>query len=587
MRKPLTTRMLGLAALYCAVFICLAILQFSNKGNFSVSAGEMHIKGRYLADDGLNGGEIAGGVKVFYEGIELNLREERGKGLTITGNDGVFPVNPDTMLITDNSARFSMPGGTALVFTSLNSQRGAELQISAEFADNASEISIPVSYRRSSLVRDNEQIGVFFGGARYFFNTSGNELEEGKMILSRERSFISYRERSKQKEFIPSDYIIEQAQNYETVLRNWQNSTYTYWSQNAVFLQNEDDMTAFFSEAIPRGTYTSAVSAIAPNLLNTSRHSHRSGLYAGGTLSSYNSFIAEENEKLNLITRLTREKSLAVFKEENVIDYLFSRSYNALANEVIEIISNSEGQTITVDYCAGLLEAFSDLRRWRPLSTMDHLTEQILSAITDNLNAENGAVFVSVQEGNTAEYSLRLGKALIFWTENTAFTPAESETSVSDWQAIGRSLVLSSISGSTSGRLHYLLKLNDYIPKAMWLTDNGHWAWTICPAIRVTATDNNTTFAFSFPVNMAHYVLIRGVRPFIRIQIHGVDWRSDPNFERYDSSGWTYYTQEQVLVLKIRHRSSTENIRLIYREAPRPAAPPPAAAVEAAGESVE
>jgi len=51
-----------------------------------------------------------------------------------------------------------------------------------------------------------------------------------------------------------------------------------------------------------------------------------------------------------------------------------------------------------------------------------------------------------------------------------------------------------------------------------------------------------------------------------------MDWRSDSQFERYDSSGWVYYSQEQTLVLKMRHRTQVENIRIFYRaETPAPA----------------
>jgi hypothetical protein len=69
---------------------------------------------------------------------------------------------------------------------------------------------------------------------------------------------------------------------------------------------------------------------------------------------------------------------------------------------------------------------------------------------------------------------------------------------------------------------------------------------------------------------MTHHIIIRGIRPFIRLQIHGMDWRTDSQFERYDSSGWVYYPQDQVLILKLRHRELVENIRIIYREEPQP-----------------
>jgi len=596
MRKPLASRIIGLAALYCAVFYLLVIFQFSNKGNFTLHAGSMTVRGRYLQQENANAlsadepieRTIAGGIKIFYEGIEFNLKEERGKGLTLTGDSGAIPVNPASMLLKDNSVSFTFSGGTTLVFNSLETHRGSELQISAEFADNISEITIPITPRRSSIIRDNDQIGIGFGGDRFFFSTLGHELEDGKVVLLKEQPAISYRERGKQKEFVPADYVIEEAQNYETIVRSWQQTSFTFWSQNANALLYEDDITAFLAESIQRGSYSSAINAVSANILNSPRQSHKSAAYVGGLSNVYPSFIAAENEKINLITRLTYEKSLAVFKEEHVIDYLFTRSNNILANEVIDLINNAEDQIIVIDYCAGLLEAFYDLRRWQPFNTTEHLTEQILLAVSENLHrdSEEDSVYISSSDNNTAEYSLRLGRALIFWAQNSR----NEEVELTVWADIGKSLVISALSGRTSGKFYNTLNLSEYGPKAIRLTDTGHWAWTMLPSIRTAATESNITFTFTFQVGMSHFVIIRGVRPFLRLQMYNLDWRPDSQPERYDSSGFFYYQQDQVLVMKIRHRSVNENVRIIYREAARAVTPPPSPspapspAIDTAGE---
>jgi hypothetical protein len=44
-----------------------------------------------------------------------------------------------------------------------------------------------------------------------------------------------------------------------------------------------------------------------------------------------------------------------------------------------------------------------------------------------------------------------------------------------------------------------------------------------------------------------------------------MDFRTDPQFERYDSSGWSYNAQEQTLLLKMRHRATVEHVRIFYR----------------------
>jgi hypothetical protein len=64
------------------------------------------------------------------------------------------------------------------------------------------------------------------------------------------------------------------------------------------------------------------------------------------------------------------------------------------------------------------------------------------------------------------------------------------------------------------------------------------------------------------------------VDPFYRLRFYGMDWRTDPNFERYDSSGWTYQAQSRTLILKVKHRAETEHI-LLYLGSPPPAAPSP------------
>jgi hypothetical protein len=79
-------------------------------------------------------------------------------------------------------------------------------------------------------------------------------------------------------------------------------------------------------------------------------------------------------------------------------------------------------------------------------------------------------------------------------------------------------------------------------------------------------------------------MIIRGIRTVSRVQLYGMDYRTDTQFERYDSSGWSYSAQEQSLIVKMKHRSSDEVIRVILREAPRPA-PPPQPVIEERRES--
>ena len=586
MKKSLASRIAILAALYCMVFFVLGMLQFSGMGNFSLSAGTMTIKGRYLQTEppqnGISGGEtggqmpdkdaqrVAGGIKIYFGGLEFNLKEDRENSLFITGNDGrITAVNPEFLTISDSTVSLVLPDGNTLVFNSIDSVNGSELYITAVLAEKTTEVSIPIALYRSSLVHDNGQTGINYGGSRYLFVNPSEELEKGRLVLSRERTSVSYRTKGKPRDFDPDDYIIAQAQNYDSVLENWQNTSYAQWNQNAASLQNEDDVIAYCIEALKHGSFTAAVGAVSRNFLNSPRQTYRSSVLIGGMAGAYRSFNTAENERANHITGLIRDKSPDILKEEHILDYLFSHNNTALAIEAIDIIKNTQPETITPDHCPGIFEAYSDFKRYRPAENnpFEQLTEQALLIVSENLNldSENDLLSASGSEDENPDYSMRLGMALINQAQDNL-----------QWAAIGRSLVLSALSsgGYGSGRLYNMLNNADYIPRAESISDSL-WAWTASPSVTASEINGNLNITFSFPVGSSHYVIIRGVRPFISIQIHDMNWRSDSQFERYDSSGWVYYTQEQTLVLKMRHRTQVENIRIFYRAETPPPPPPP------------
>jgi len=612
MRKSLITRILVIVLLYCAGFCFLVIVQFPNTGNFILTIGGMTIRGSYLQsshqalyasshtntdsmhtdlltenndEDDENSGaitiespvhNITGGIKIIYGGLEFNLMKMKDfeKSLILTGIDGnSSAINPDLMITDEHSVRFGLPGGVMIVFNSTGSANNSELQIDAVFAESVSEISIPIAPYRSSLIRGNEQLGILYNGIRYFFSGSGQELENAKLILSKTNTFISYYSGEEEPDiFNTADYIIARSNDneYENAISVWLDSSYARWNQNASSLQNELDIAAYLAEALRRGSYTAALASIPRDFINSPRHGYRSSGYIGGMTTAYRVFNTAEQDKINLITRITRDRSFDILKENRVLDYLLVRNNAALANNIMENIRNINPEEITLEHCPGILEIYNDIKQWRiPViesaeSQYESLIQRIISLVSENIyrDKDNDLVYVFHAEETdfiiTPEYNLRLGKALVSWAELARNT---------EWRAIGRSLALSALTNSTigNGNFYSIINTGNYYPKALLLADNGMWAWTISPSIRVANVNGNLNVEISFPPNMSHFVIIRGLPPFLRIQIHGQDWRTDSQFERYDSSGWIYYSQDQTLILKMRHRTTVESVRIFYR----------------------
>lgn len=596
MRKSLASRIAILAVVYCAVFCIIVIFQFSKSGSFTIEAGEMTIRGRYLHDIKLTNWEneylshefpdtkvnpVAGGVRIFYAGLEFNLTEERGKGFyLIDSGGGIIPVNPEIMLTTGDTAHFILPTGTIISFSQTETSRGPQVLITADFSENISEAVIPVIPRRSSIVIDSGQLGVMYGGSRYTFSGAGKELDDGYIRLTSENNSISYFTRGRIEIFDASDFIVAGERNYDSTIRSWQESIFGWFNQNRSLLISEDDVTAFLSQSLQRGNYTTALGAVPSSFISGPNHGFKSAAYFGGMTNAYRRFIAYENDKFNLINRLVRERSIDIFLESHILEFLLLRNNTALANDVISIARSAAEDELTVDHIPGLLEVYQDIRRLLPVigNAVEHLSAKIIELLSDNLirDEQNDLVFAQDSAGASIEYSMRLGLALIYW--------AEAERSL-EWASIGRSLVLSAAKDNVNGRLYSYFRPAEFYPRAVSLSSEGLWAWTAAQSIVVSNVNGDINLAITFPANLSHHVIIRGVRPFLSLQYNGQTWRSDSQFEIYDSFGWVYYADEQVLVLKVRHNASLVNVRLVYRApapAPAPAAP---AAVETPAEA--
>jgi hypothetical protein len=118
----------------------------------------------------------------------------------------------------------------------------------------------------------------------------------------------------------------------------------------------------------------------------------------------------------------------------------------------------------------------------------------------------------------------------------------------------------------TTAGLYRILSPGDYYPRAVAIgaSVNSIWTWTAAGAVSASQENNALDIAVTFPAGETHYMIFRGMRPFTKIQLYNMDFRTDPQFERYDSSGWSYNAQEQTLIVKMKHQTPVEHIRIFY-----------------------
>ena len=596
MRKPVFPRILLFALLYCAVFVALAAVQFSKQGGFTQKVGDFVVSGRYRlpAEDEPPGAPneylLDGEAHVFFGGMDFGLAKAtdgRSLRFSTTGGDEA-EILPERMIVSGESAIFSFPGGTELHFSSQYAGGALVMLISGVFSGDVSAVELPFRPLRKAAIKDtgDGQFIVSADGVDYSFGRSPMDVEAKVLFLRPGEGPVSYRALPQRKTFSPDDYILPQArtaQAYNEEITLWRDQNFSLWNRSIAEQSDEDVVVAYGGEALVRGTYKAAVAAVSSGFLRGSSRTYESSVYLGSLDQAFRSFSAREREKIARLSRIINEKSLEFLKEPCVFEYFAVRGQSNLVDAGADLIRAIDPSSIALDITPGILEGYVDWMAFRPNTEnpFERLVDQACFVVSESLGMSGGVkgtseMLVFVLQGDTG-FNLRLGKALSNYAEITQDNY---------WTGIGRSLVLSALYGSggiaesmdpqTSARLYRILNPVESYPRALPVGSiNTIWAWTAAQRVSASQQNDVLDIAVRFTAGETHYMMIRGVRPFARIQLYNMDFRTDPQFERYDSSGWVYNAQEQTLLLKMKHRVTEEHVRIIFREAPRPVTPAP------------
>jgi hypothetical protein len=585
--------------------VALVSLQFTKNGIFSLRLFNVHVEGRYrIPDEGElvpeGASPLSGDAHVSYGGLDFSLPDSSSP------EDGLYLVDgmgnrhfcfPQYMAVEGGGIHFYLSGGADLVFSTAGA--GTDLSISGNFdGDMFTALEIPYRLLRTSRLRDVEsgRFSVVSGGRDYRFNRPALDYRAA-VLLTRGGPPIAYGPVGERPEWRPEDYTLEEARNAETyrqALARWVDKNYTIWGRLIPSRNEEDMVIAYGGEALLRGTFKTALTSASRVFTSGSRQAYESSVYMGGMGTAYRGLATVEAEYLERIRGSLDRASPDLFLDSRPIEFLRLRGQEELLNRAIALIRAVDSPTLA--QLPGLLEAQVDVITHRSQAlegVFDSLAARQRGLLSEALRSMApgelyaGGLVLAFEEGRAdTELNLRLGKALADWGEATGQEA---------WAAIGRSIVLSVLSLEdgegrivstlvmdgedrpaeapahiSAARLYRLLGIGDYRPKTLALgaTGSGLWAWTAAADLRLTREGQVLDIVVSFPAGESHYLLLQGIGPFYRLQFYGMDWRSDPNFERYDSSGWAYHAQERILALKVKHRATVEHVRIYLGSAP-------------------
>jgi hypothetical protein len=618
MRKRVFPRIVCFVLLNGVIFVLLVMMQFTRGGSFSQKIGDILINGRYSSEANMSSEQrlLDGGVNVSFGGLEFRLASKNKSAADVEfclvdANGDPRPIFPEYITFMENGAVFILPGGSEISFISNNSgetgggkqDNTPEFRISGKLADDVFGIVIPFRTQRSTVIRDTENntLTIVYNGGRYQFNRPLHSLESGRLVLSDMASTISYRIVPDKKEFNPAEFIVpqaESAQAFSDTVSRWVSRNFALWNQMGPET-DEDTVLAWCSEAVRQGIYRSAVSVIPVSFSSNPQRSWESAVYQfdrkiGVWETAARAMYTFERDKMNRISRQLAEKRISLFTENHLIEYLAIRGHSQLIDYVLSTAQEIDLAAVTLETGPGILEGCLDTSVWRPQAANPFVTlaEQVHQLAAADIHRTGDLVFVFSADHADTEFNLRLGKAIYQWGEKSGND---------GWAGLGRSLVLSVLSLSdnngslpasltidkngevvspgariSTAKAYRIVGNSEYYPHAAATGANGIWAWTAASSVNIVQDDRQMDISIKFPVGDTHYVMLNNVKPFPLLQIYDVNWRRAFDFESYyNSSGWYYFEREQILVLKINHRSNIEHVRIYYTvpRAPEPAEP--------------
>ncbi|MDR0555131.1 MAG: hypothetical protein LBG76_10100 [Treponema sp.] len=587
-------RIAGLLALYAVVFVLLGMIQLSGRRNFTRHIDSMTISGHYSAQEGavsdptVDAHFLTGEASVYFGGMEFRLGG--GLGLVRAGGERE-ELLPEYLIVLDGAVIFRLSQGAELIFAVYTSPAGPELRITGNFTEDMAALEIPFVPLRSSRIRNTGE-GAFVvssNGINYSFESSPLDAGRGMLLLKQAGIAVSYGAIQQKRTFVPDDYLVPEAreERYREVLAQWRDNLFASWSGSFRTSVDENLITAYVAEAASKGNYGTAVAAISPEFRQGNLKSFQSSVYLGSLDAATRLLSAFEEEQSAYLARLTQEESLDYLKGYRIIDYCGIRGYEEYLDRTAALLQKLPPEELVPALVPGILEGCIDWNTYRSKddNPFTPLVEPALALTAEGIRREkSGGIFAVYDAGPDLEFNLRLGLALDYYG---------SQMGRPGWAGLGRSVVLSCLAqAEPSGDLPRELRLTAegdiqdsaenpgiisaagiyrYIaapayPHAARLSArlSGVWAWTAALDVQATLENNVLDIAVTFPEGETHYMMIRGIPPFSKIQLYNMDYQTDPKFESYNASGWSYTAAEQGLLLKMKHRQRVEHITIYY-----------------------
>lgn len=567
-------RALILLAVYSIFIIGIFVLQFKNDSIISEKFGSLHITLlESTAED--NSVSLKNKFTISFSGITFSANGDKPvkiktnnseKSIALLSWEKISSLSFVLKFTQNINVKFSLSDDSAKAF----------LNVQATLPSSISSISFPYTLSAGSTVSSLGDSKIQIMNKKISWELNAYEIGDNFVILSRKEPVASYAYIDKTKSFsfaIAESIDNAKETNYINIIENFKNNIIQNFEQISPDSTSvmEQEAVSYVAVMAEKNKYNEALDKVPQNFKKGSSRTYLSAPYFNNLLVTSESLNRQIQSYSDMIKLASETGSYDVFNVKNIADYMCMHPSSETMRKLLRNTASSEMKNINVVQAAGILGVYVDL--YDKNLELANLLQGALKACIDKIEnccnlddnritiAENGTLLSVINAVQVGDSVLRYGKI--------AKNPM--------YEAGGYLILNSYLKESSSFDLRTLSEIypivihnNKYYPHFDIMSfENGRaiWAWTCANNINYENDNSGAiTLSVDFPLSYTHYIIINGIPLFKSIYIYDMAFRTDPRFETYNSSGYVYQADKQTLLLKSRHRSEIETIRLIYTD---------------------
>ncbi|MCI6593264.1 MAG: hypothetical protein MSH65_11560 [Spirochaetia bacterium] len=457
-----------------------------------------------------------------------------------------------------------------LMFDLGDDEENAPLTVGISMPAEVETVFVPFNFAYNMKVQKDDGNRVVLNGKKNSWNFSTNQVEKGYIKFNGSEYTAHYALYTEEKKF-SFDTITELALADETMYKNTVSTLTNNLISSFKNVISENNFTeasavAYVAAMGEKGRYQQAVEEIPSSYKKSNSRTYVSAPFFNN-LSKMNATLEKElaSNEIDFTNALT-SNSVDVFTKDNVAAKLIISSNKTGTTELLKQAAAVDVEACTLAQVNGLLKTYVELKEYKSdyATLLAPVVEKCIEKIT--AACEYDGSILTLKENNqflSVIQAVDIGVTLLRYGDIS---------SQSVYQKAGRIIVNSYLAEGSAFDLRTLTTIypllaynNWYYPHYVILEQDNNlmWAWTCAKDITAERNEESElNLSINFPEGEIHHVIFKGIPKFSNIYIYNMAYRTDPRFETYNSSGYVYKEEGNTLLLKSRHKSQIENVRM-------------------------